>query len=445
MYFNNKVIWSEGLFLQPQHFQQQDRYLENIIIERENSREFTSWGLIEYEIDYNLLLVGKISFSRCKGIFPDGTIFDNFSNALLPDAVDVPLGSENLIIYISVLLKNSSKPEVAINEEEKTVCRYKSENYDVVDIISGSNNSAEMQLGKLILRIKFGNDNLDGFSYIPIARIKDILQTKKASLDENFIPACLNINFVNIFKKYNEFLAELIHRAKSKLHIKNKGISLKTNVDFLNFFLLLSLNRASATLQILMKKNIVHPERFYVFFVELASELATFNNEIQLQFIPDYKHDDLQSCFQPLLNIIQTYLLKIINSGAIELKLEVSNGKWICDLSQYDITYNSLLILSVETDMTNDYIIKEFPVFVKISNEQNIDELITYGLPGLAITYLQDVPDEVPYEKDYSYYLLNKDLMWGNIVESKNIVIFTGKEYLEMKLKLWLITDDKNE
>ena len=27
----NKVVWSEGLFLRPQHFQQQDRYFERYV------------------------------------------------------------------------------------------------------------------------------------------------------------------------------------------------------------------------------------------------------------------------------------------------------------------------------------------------------------------------------------------------------------------------------
>ena len=27
----NKVVWSEGMFLRPQHFQQQNRYLEHLI------------------------------------------------------------------------------------------------------------------------------------------------------------------------------------------------------------------------------------------------------------------------------------------------------------------------------------------------------------------------------------------------------------------------------
>ena len=31
MTISNKVVWSEGLFLRPQHFQQQDRYFERYI------------------------------------------------------------------------------------------------------------------------------------------------------------------------------------------------------------------------------------------------------------------------------------------------------------------------------------------------------------------------------------------------------------------------------
>ena len=31
MSVSNKVIWTEGMFLRPQHFQQQDRYFEKFI------------------------------------------------------------------------------------------------------------------------------------------------------------------------------------------------------------------------------------------------------------------------------------------------------------------------------------------------------------------------------------------------------------------------------
>ncbi len=31
MGWENKVVWTEGLFLQPQHLQQQDRYFERLV------------------------------------------------------------------------------------------------------------------------------------------------------------------------------------------------------------------------------------------------------------------------------------------------------------------------------------------------------------------------------------------------------------------------------
>ena len=37
MTISNKVVWSEGLFLRPQHFQQQDRYFEHYIDSRCNA------------------------------------------------------------------------------------------------------------------------------------------------------------------------------------------------------------------------------------------------------------------------------------------------------------------------------------------------------------------------------------------------------------------------
>jgi type VI secretion system protein ImpJ len=36
VFWKNKVLWSEGLFLKPQGFQQHDRYLERLIGHRLN-------------------------------------------------------------------------------------------------------------------------------------------------------------------------------------------------------------------------------------------------------------------------------------------------------------------------------------------------------------------------------------------------------------------------
>ena len=73
---NNRVIWSEGLFLKPQHFQQQDRYLESYIEARAGSLRNYPWGFTELKLDNDLLSIGKLAIAKASGVFPDGTPFD---------------------------------------------------------------------------------------------------------------------------------------------------------------------------------------------------------------------------------------------------------------------------------------------------------------------------------------------------------------------------------
>ena len=60
----NKVVWSEGLFLRPQHFQQQDRYFERYVETRCQALRSHGWGFTEVELERDLLAVGKFGLRR---------------------------------------------------------------------------------------------------------------------------------------------------------------------------------------------------------------------------------------------------------------------------------------------------------------------------------------------------------------------------------------------
>jgi len=73
MSLDSKVVWSEGMFLNPQHFQQQERYFERYVNGKCNAYGAYGWGVQQFEIDQELLKLGKISVSSAGGVFPDGT------------------------------------------------------------------------------------------------------------------------------------------------------------------------------------------------------------------------------------------------------------------------------------------------------------------------------------------------------------------------------------
>ena len=81
---SNKVVWSEGLFLRTQHFQQQDRYTEALVRGALRAAPHQSWGFTALELDTASLNAGQVSIASAAGILPDGTPFD------IPGDMDAP-------------------------------------------------------------------------------------------------------------------------------------------------------------------------------------------------------------------------------------------------------------------------------------------------------------------------------------------------------------------
>src|SRR5580698_4777533 len=84
MGWENKVVWGEGLFLQPQHLQQQERYFERLVRTSTGGLRPFAWGLTQLELDSDLLTLGKFAVRSAAGILPDGTPFS------LPGYADPP-------------------------------------------------------------------------------------------------------------------------------------------------------------------------------------------------------------------------------------------------------------------------------------------------------------------------------------------------------------------
>src|SRR3954471_1188407 len=106
---HNRVIWSEGLFLQPQHFQQQERYFERYVEARCHSLVPHSWGFVEIEFERDLLSIGKIALRRAAGVFPDGTPFQLPDDDPLPPPLEIGVEVRNQVLYLAVPLRRAGE------------------------------------------------------------------------------------------------------------------------------------------------------------------------------------------------------------------------------------------------------------------------------------------------------------------------------------------------
>jgi len=71
-----KVLWSEGMFLTPHHFQQWDRFHENQLQQRMKFAAPQGWGVTDLKINEDALGNGELIVAKCSGVFPDGLLVD---------------------------------------------------------------------------------------------------------------------------------------------------------------------------------------------------------------------------------------------------------------------------------------------------------------------------------------------------------------------------------
>ncbi|PTN51522.1 type VI secretion system baseplate subunit TssK, partial [Achromobacter xylosoxidans] len=75
MVSRDKVIWSEGMFLRPQHFQQFERHMLHTAQQRAATLQGCFWGFGLLSLDRDALAIGKVALTRAQGVMPDGTPF----------------------------------------------------------------------------------------------------------------------------------------------------------------------------------------------------------------------------------------------------------------------------------------------------------------------------------------------------------------------------------
>ena len=105
---HNKVVWSEGLFLQPQHFQQQDRYLRALRRGALPGARFPTAGASpSSRSSATCCGIGKFGLRRAAGVFPDGTPFRMPDDDPLPEPIDIGAQTRDQIVYLAVPLRRA--------------------------------------------------------------------------------------------------------------------------------------------------------------------------------------------------------------------------------------------------------------------------------------------------------------------------------------------------
>ena len=115
----DKVVWSEGMFLTPQLFQQADRYHESLLHFALGAGQPFPWGLMALDIDAERLVNGDFSLVRASGLMPDGLAVRIPDHDPVPEGRSVkPLFSPSLDVveaYLTVPAVRVQAPNIQLD------------------------------------------------------------------------------------------------------------------------------------------------------------------------------------------------------------------------------------------------------------------------------------------------------------------------------------------
>ncbi len=149
MSWYSKVVWSEGMFLRPQHFQQQDRYLEALVRQSCGDVRPYPWGISALTLDREALALGKIAITTARGLMPDGTPFSIPDHDPPPTPLDIGAEVRDARILLALPLRRTGMADVERGESQDTAARYRAVAREVRDNnIDTANNSAFVEIGE---------------------------------------------------------------------------------------------------------------------------------------------------------------------------------------------------------------------------------------------------------------------------------------------------------
>ena len=437
----SRVAWREGLFLRPQHFQQQDRHTDSLVQARTAPLRPYPWGVVELKINNDLASLGKFAIERCSGLLPDGQPFAAPDDQPPPEPLDVPGDARDAIIYLTLPARQAGATEFAVREDADEATRYIVDEEEALDAFSEDRAREPIETGRPNLRFGVTRDQTYGRVTVGLARVREV-QNGRVIFDERYIPPTLD---VRASPRLIGFLTDILGRAEQRVdELSLRAVEATDGgaETFASFLLLQALNRWAPILVHLKALPTVHPERLYEVFVSMNGELATLvRSDRRPAPVPDYNHEDLQATFEPVFDALQSALSSVFDRSSLQLPLEVAGpGAYLSKITDHNLYQTGYFYLAVKASASLDDIRGRFPAVAKIGAIQKMRQIVDSALPGVPLRHSPTPPPQIRVLPGYVYFELDRSAPdWRDFASAPALGLHVAGDWPDLRLELWCV------
>jgi type VI secretion system protein ImpJ len=441
----SKVLWGEGLFLRPQHFQRQDAYHEARLHQTAAAIHPYAWGVRNVQIDKEALVNSSLRFNELSVIFPDGDIYNAPKDDNLPPALslaDIPLNQQTITFSLAVPAMNWHGGNSA-EKHSNIAARYTQHGEETQDLFTQAATADLVYLEKQV-RLISEFDSLDSFVSFPITRLRRET-TGGFAVDPNFMAPSVSIKgnsllFLQMRRLMDALQAKVDalyghHREPSKNIIEFRA------GDIASFWLLNTASASFASLTHLFHHPNLHPERYFEQLLNLAGQLLTFSKTHTLADLPIYKHEDPSPSFAKLHDIIKDLLDTVISSRYFAIALSENKPSYHSGrLDSGKINEKTSFFLGVSADMPALELVDVVPLRFKIGAPDDVDKFVLSAMPGVRITHSPQVPSALPVKPDTYYFSVDSNgPLYERMLQAQSLSIYTPAGVKNLRLELFAV------
>ena len=450
MDIQQKVLWNEGLFLTPHHFQQWDRHLEAEVWQRMRAIQPLCYGFTELKIDEDALAVGDLIVNRCAGIMQDGLLFSTPDTDQAPPTrqLSAVFDSKGAIfdarrgaiaVYLAApLARPGTRATSAAGQVDGVATRYRQASVLVRDENTASN-EREVAVARKSLRIVLEGESLDDYTWLKMAEIVRGA-SGRIELVQTFIPPCVQLRASDrlqlILRRTLETLSARSDELTQQRRHRGSGVVEFAMSESASFALLQIINAAMPAIRHCHSQSGLHPERAFGELSRLAGVLYTFAGEGHPKDLPLYVHDELSSTFNQLEEQLRGLINVVIPTRAIRITLKQDKESTFSgDLQAEDdeLSYYVAITASVRPEK----LIKEVPLKIKIAAPEDLDYLVSQAIRGVGLQHLATPPAELPLYPDWQYYkIVSIGESWKSVEAARRIAFFLPTEFKGLRMEL---------
>ena len=441
-----KVVWTKGMFLMPQHFQAQDYYFEQMLQFRAATSHFANWGFSRLAVDEASLVNGQFSLRYCERVMPDGLAFQAPLVEELPATRSVEehftaARQESLDVLLAIPEERDSARNFGANEIEtvRRSYRYMAETRVAMDSTAGSDEKA-IQVAKKSLRVVFENENRDGMTSLRVARI---MRSSGGTfvLKPDFMPPMLDIAASDVLMNLLRRLVEMMAAKGDSLSNRRQrtfNLADVSNSEAADFWFLYTINTYLPEIEHLWRVRRGHPDGLFRTMLRFAGALTTFASDERARDLPEYDHNNLGPSFVALDQRIRDLLEIDWQSKGVTIPLRPTDRfVWSGSFTDERHLDATQFLLSVTSPIPTDELIAKFSRLAKLASPADLVRLIQASLPGLSLRHQPTPPPPLKMTTNSQYFSFDASgPLWEKIRQSRSISIFVPGEIVEPRMEL---------